>query len=330
MTLRRSLEIIRSPAGRLATASLGLCAVILLLLHTGVHAVVLALSHAASFFPWILLLEGAILACSLSALRALYGEDRHRIPMRALVRAGLIGYVVMALVPAGRTAAEAARAALLSRYSSGTRAAAAAAKLQALSLLANAAISIPAMIAVYCVLGLSLPTGLIAINLILTGALGTGILIAARGAWMGAWVGRRVNAVGESGREFDRHFSTSDASSFQAFGWELLGRVLQVLQNGLLVASVGGALGILPAFCSEALHLVGAAAGDLIPAQLGATELSYRFSAAALALRPADSLSIALLAHTSQLFWVAAGILIPATLGSTPETSDRVSSCAPS
>ena len=85
---------------------------------------------------------------------------------------------------------------------------------------------------------------------------------------------------------------------------------MQVLQSGVLVVAVGGMFGLLPALCSEALHLVGAAVGDLIPAQLGATEINYQLSAGALSLRPVDALSIALLAHLSQLVWVTIGLVI--------------------
>ena len=248
----------------------------------------------------------------MSALRSLYGEDRHKIPFKVWVRAGLVGYAVMGLVPAGRTVAESTRAALLAKYTSGVEATVAAARMQAVVLLGNAAISLFAAWAIFYVMGFSLPLWLILANLAVTFVLGLGILLVGKNSRIGAWIGGKIHAVRGSGSEFDKNFSEKNLIPLRALAFEFLGRVIQVIQNGIMVFAVGGKLGVIPALGSEAIHLVGAAVGDLFPAQLGFTEANYQLSARALSLAPADALSIALLAHLTQIFWIAVGLGVTA------------------
>src|SRR4051812_41741217 len=96
------LEIALTPVGRGVTALIGLVIVTLLLYHTGWENVLSTLSQAASFFPIIILFEVIILCCTMCALRLLYAEDREKLPLKALIRAGLVGYSLMGLIPAGR------------------------------------------------------------------------------------------------------------------------------------------------------------------------------------------------------------------------------------
>ncbi|HTL11034.1 MAG TPA: lysylphosphatidylglycerol synthase domain-containing protein [Bdellovibrionota bacterium] len=301
----------RLSARHVLAAAVGVGGVVLLVHHTGLARVMETIRGSATYFPWIFLLEGSILACTVAALRSLYGDVRKKIPVGAYIRAGLVGYAVMGLVPAGRAIAEATRAALLSKHVTAGRAAVAAARLQAVSLLANSAISAVGSIAVFSVAGRSLALWLILGNMTLTGGLGMVLLLAGRHSGVGSWLGRKLPRLERGGSEFDTHFASGDLIPGRALAFEFLGRILQVLQNSVLVLAVGGVFGVTPALCSESLHLVGAAAGDLIPAQLGATEAAFQHLASTLGLQPAQALSIALLAHLAQVAWISVGVLMP-------------------
>lgn len=317
------------PIGKSIAALVGLVLVYSVLQHAGFDAVIGALKRAAPVFPIVLFLELAILACTMCGLRLLYLEDRHRIPLKELIRAGFIGYALMGLVPAGRTVAESARAALLAKYSTAARAAVAATQLQGVALLANAVISLFAAIATWIALDTrwpTLPAWMIFCNFVIATALGFGILFAGSRSGVGAWLGKRISWIRRFGQDFDREFSNTKLVPIGPFLWEFFGRVLQVLQNAVLVVAVGGAFGLISALCSEGLHLVGAALGDLIPGQLGATEASYQLSAHALSLSPADAVCIALLAHVAQLIWVSVSLVVPLVW---PATHDPVSSFLP-
>src|ERR1700743_914076 len=113
MRKRDLMKMVGTPWGRAVSASVGLGIVGFLLYHTGFQKILLTLYRSLSLFPAVLFLELGVLFCSMSALWLLYGEDRSKLPLGALIRAGLVGYSVMGLLPAGRPVADSTRAAML-------------------------------------------------------------------------------------------------------------------------------------------------------------------------------------------------------------------------
>lgn len=306
--VERLVAALRTPAGRLLMVSGGVGGVTFIVRHLGVAQVLGALAAGASRFPLVLGLELVVMACTLLALRSLYGEAAAALPWAQLARAGLIGYAVMGLVPAGRAVAEVARASMMARFVGTRRAANAAFQMQAVALLANAATSALATLAMWYALGPSLMTAAIAGNCAVTLALGSAILYIGRRPGVDGWVARHLAPPSE------RHHQPTELdlpALRRALLWEGLGRLAQLLQNGVLVWAVGGAFGVLPALASEAVHLVGVALGELMPAQLGFTEANFTLSAQAIGLPPARAVAIALLAHLAQLSWVLVGSLVP-------------------
>ena len=307
----RIIELARATPGRVAAAICGVGAVVLILRGLGWHTVGNAIVECAAYFPAVLALEIVILACSTLSLRALYNSAGALVPPRQYARAALIGYAIQGLVPAGRAAAEAARATLLAKWVGAGRAGAAAARMQAVVLIANGLISIPAAIVTGIVVG---PTWLplaIAINAAFTMSLGVTLLVIGRRARVGARLGRRVKRVRSFGAEVDAVLEREPVLPTRAIAWELAGRVVQVFQHGLLLYCVSGVFGVQLALTAEGVHLVGAAVGDLIPAQLGAIEGNFTLAASALGLTAAKAVSIALIAHLAQLAWVIVGSLVP-------------------
>src|SRR5262249_23072944 len=95
-----------------------------------------------------------------------------------------------------------------------------------------------------------------------------------------------------------------------AIAWELVGRCVEVVQKAVLIVCVGGTLGAMPALCVEGIHLVGAAVGDLVPAQLRVQEGNLKLAAYPPGLPARGAVTIALVAHISQLAWVLVGSLV--------------------
>lgn len=301
----------RSTPGRAAAAIFGIGAVVLILRGLGLDAVGRAVAQCAPYLPLVVALEACVLACSTMSLRALYRDAARDIPKQQFVRATLVGYAVQGLVPAGRAAAEATRASLLSRWIGGGRAGAAATRMQAVVLIANGLVSIPAATAAALTGYTRWLAFAIAINAGVTLALGSTLLIVSQRAHIGAWLGRHIKRVRTFGADLDAALEREPRLPVRAIAWELSGRVVQVGQHALLIACVGGVVGIVPALCAEGIHLVGAAVGDLVPAQLGATEGNFTLAAGALGLTRASAVSIALIAHLAQLVWVVVGSLVP-------------------
>jgi hypothetical protein len=300
----------RSLPGRLAAFVIGIGAVALIVRGIGVSLVGEALVNAAPYFPLILVLEACVVACSVRALRTLYGDAAQRVPVKAFVRAGLVGYAVAGIVPAGSAAGDATRAALLARYVGAGRAGGAAARMHAVALVANGIISVPCGLAAAFATGASWLVLAIAINAAVCLALGLGLLAIATRGRIGAWLGRRWRRATEFGAELDASMVGERVVPYRAIAWEMLGRCAQVAQNGVLVLCVGGALGLVPALCSEGIHLVAAMVGYIVPANLGATEGNYTLAGSALGLATASAVSIALLAHLAQLAWVIVGSIV--------------------
>lgn len=305
--MSRAMSVLRSLPGRIAMAALGLFGVALLVHRASGSSVLAALRGAAVYFPIVVVLEGCMLACEAAGLYLLYGEDRRKLAPADLARAAVVAYPMMVLLPVGRAAAEAMRAGLLTQKTSGPRAAAAAARMQGVLLLANATVSAMCALAALLLLGPSVLPGAIAINTVVVLVLGLSVLYGGRRVGLGAWLGRLSRHVGRSGTQFDEYLREGPAIPVRSVLWAFASRLLQLGQYMVLLVAVGGQFGILRALCTQGIHLVGSAMGDLIPGQLGVTEATYSLWSHTLSLDAAAALAIALLSHLGQASWATIG-----------------------
>src|SRR5690606_14569449 len=74
------------------------------------------------------------------------------------------------------------------------------------------------------------------------------------------------------------------------------------MQYGVILLAVGGTLTIVSALVAQAIHLVGAGLGDMVPNQVGVTEFAYGAFAGDLDLEAvkAQAISIALVHRICQ------------------------------
>jgi hypothetical protein len=309
--LERWRNRLRSPWGRGLAGLVGLSVLVFQVIQTGPREVWFAVTRAPALFPALVLLEAGTVACEVWGLYRLYGDARRNVPALQLVRSSLIAYAVMSVAPMGRAVAEAARAALLSRYVGGPLAAAAAARMQAVALIGNACISVPCAVVALAVVGKSWLTVAVAANCGVTLALGAGVLLAGRRSRIGAWIAAKIRPGSGWGASFDDHLRTADTVPLAPLAGVFAGRCIQVFQRMLLLASVGAGFGVVKGFLAEGVHLVNGSIGDLIPGQVGLSEATYRLSSTALAISPSDGVAIALIAHLAQLFWLLVGALVP-------------------
>jgi uncharacterized membrane protein YbhN (UPF0104 family) len=87
------------------------------------------------------------------------------------------------------------------------------------------------------------------------------------------------------------------------------------MQRMVLLAAVGSQWGVLRAFCAQAVALVSSMVGDVIPGQIGVTEMGYRLGAQVLQLEPSQGVAIGLLGHLAQVVWIAVGFVTPLLAG---------------
>lgn len=285
----------------------GVVAIAMLVRSVGIDAMARIIKAALPFLPILFLLEGLWISMDVFALRALMGSSQVRmIPKSTWIRASFLAYGIMILFPAGRAGAEVARASLFAKHIGGFTASAHAVRLQACTLFANTFISIP------CALVVSLKmtewnaapqtTALfwsVVGNAVVTGVLGYAVYLLCIGKK--GFLVRLAEKTTPKAIQLTEQFKTR-VSFVVPVLLTCLGRMIQTVQYGVFVLAVGGAFGVVPSFMAEAIHLVGAGLGDLVPNQAGITEGAYRIFASSLGFEqaPAKALGIALLARLVQ------------------------------
>lgn len=263
-----------------------------------------SLRRARAALPWVLLLEGLVVAVNGMALRALYLAAKRPAPPRSLWRAVLVGHLAAVTLPAGRLLAEGWKASQIAPHTGAPVAAAAAVALQAAALYANAVAACVTTLAVYLRCGWSAPTFAVMVFGVGMVALASALALAGRAA-LGRRLGGRMEAVREAGPAFDRALGEVSRSLPLATAWEVLGRAMQCAQLVLLRDVLGAAVGAIDGLATYGLLLTGAAVGDLLPAQLGATDAALALGARSLGMLPADGLALTLSLHAAQIIGAA-------------------------
>ena len=298
--------------GKLLLFVFGVAAVVALVEEAGPDAVLQTLLQSAIYLPIILLLEIAFMSMDVVALRSFLAERGASVPMLVWVRTAMVAYGVMILLPAGRAGGEVARAAGLAPYVGASHAAALAARLQAATLIGNTLISLPAWIAVGVAVNFGTPLAwMVLFNGVVTGVVGSLIVLASRRSSIGTWLGKRVRALAAHGEDFDEALR-DEVSWTRPIMATFLGRVFQAVQYGIILLAVGGALTPISALVAQGIHLVGAGLGDMVPNQVGITEGAYRLFAPALGLQaaPARAIGIALVARLCQFFLAGVALTV--------------------
>lgn len=324
MSVPSRLSRFFSRYGRTLFILLGFSVLVYLVLDTGpghIASVLLGTSH----WLWLILfLEAAWISFDTWALMTIYGSHRRLVPPRAWLRSALVAYTMMILLPAGRAGGEIARGSILSRWA-GSVAVQRSTQLQCAVLLGNSVVSFPCALAVGLTVGPWHPlTLLVAGNGVATAVLGVGLSLVLKRSGVGRWLERRFPNLSE--------VPGVGAEDIPWVPWKgtlltSMGRAVQVIQYGIILASVGGALTVRTSLVSEAIHLVGAGLGDFVPNAVGITEGAYRVFASALGMAeaPAKALSIALIGRFAQISMALLALLGTAALGSVGEIREASS-----
>lgn len=284
----------------------GVAALTALIRHVGAGALLEMLQGAAALLPLLFALEVVRLGCEALATHTLCPPGR--VPLAELLRVHVVAYPVAMLMPAGRTTAETAKAALLSPYLGAPRAAAIATTNQALSLLSTSPVSLLAALAAWRATGASpLTLGVVA-YFALAVVSGLGIALAARQRAAFGWLAKRFARAGQATAAYQDALREHPPVPAGAFAALAVNRVLQAAQYAVLLAAVGGESGPLCALLAYGVGAVGAALGDLIPAQIGATDGAFTLAAPLLGLTESAAVALSVLAHLLQATCALAGL----------------------
>lgn len=286
-------------------------AVTLLVRHVGVERLGQAMADCGPVLPFVLLLEAARTCADAWRTQLLYGRGGVRVPFRRVLPVQIASYPLSLLVPAGGAASEAYKAGVLAEDTGGPVAAAAATTNQALQLYAVFIVSIPCGLAAFRAWGFHGFTIAILVQALTAIGLATAIQIATRHRAIGALVSKVSSKAGEHVSAHRDAVAEMSFIPFAPLGAALLSRLAWCAQYGLLIVAAGGPPRFESALLASGVQLVGGAAGDLVPAQIGATDGAFALAATPLGLAPASALSIAMAMHVVQLVWAVVGIVMP-------------------
>jgi hypothetical protein len=295
----------------IALAVLGVGAVGLLVRHVGAARLLEAMRDCAPVLPIVFGLE--IVRTLIDAWRAqlLYAASGKPVSMRRLIPIQIASYPMGLLLPAGGAASEAYKAAVLARDVGTPVAAATATTNPCVQLFGIAIVSVPCVLVAFEVWGLSGFTIAIIVQAVSAVALAVMIQLVTRHRLLGALAARLSQKAGDF---VDSHRAAASGMAFfplRSVGVAVLGRVVQLVQYGLLVVFAGASPWLTASVLALGVQLVAGAAGDLVPAQIGATDASFALAAEPLGILPAQALSIAFTIHLVQIGWALVAIFTP-------------------
>lgn len=295
-----------------ALTVLGLSVLAFVVDRVGVPALARAVSAAAFVMPVVILLEGARVACDARTTTLLYASaGAMPPPVLPVLRAHLAVVPVSLFLPAGRAGAEAVKAVMLAPLVGPSVAVVAAVHNPSLALAATFVLSIPVALAALSTWGPSAIAIAIAVQGLTAIGLSLFLVVASRRAGV-PWVVRRFSArAGAVAEDAEERLRRTPLYPLAALGVQVVGRVLMAVELGLLAWAAGADPTVLGTLLVTGVQLVGQAAGDVVPGQLGVTDAAFALAAAELRMDAARALSIPLLIHGAQLFWAAVGALVP-------------------
>ena len=301
--------------GRVLLLVGGLAVMVWLVRAAGTEKVLDVLRHAGGWVPVVIVLEALFVTPDVVGARILLGSGAKRASLATWARATALAYASTVLLPTGRAAGEAARAATFASDVGAARAAGASTRLQAAVLLANMAFSLAiAGILSMRVSGARWLAVALATNALGCLVLGSALLAVLGSARLAAWLRRRFPRFVDAHRD-DSESAPRVSTVLGVASLSFLGRIAQAAQYAVVLHAVGGTMSVDGALTAQGVHLIAAAAGDLVPSQIGAAEGAYKVFAGVLGLgaTPERALSIALVVRISQ--WCAASVcLVVATL----------------
>jgi uncharacterized membrane protein YbhN (UPF0104 family) len=311
---------VRERIGRIVLFCGGLSLTAWLINSAGLGRVMDAVRQAGPWLPAVLLLEIGIVACDMTAARALLGDAMSSVAPATWLRSVTLAYASTVVLPAGRAAGEAVRATTLAPAIGVGRATSVCSRLQACVLASNALIS---FVIAAVVLSEHASEGLLLA--LLGNAIGCTVLslvvfVAARSERVARWLKKRFKRLAQAPEVVP--MASGRAGDVRATAVCLVGRVIEATQYGVVLLAIGGRATPATALTAQGIHLVGAAAGDLVPNQMGITEGAYRLFTQALGLDDARALSIALIVRIVQLTLTGTCFVIAAAALRQPRSVD--------
>jgi uncharacterized membrane protein YbhN (UPF0104 family) len=290
-------------------ALVGAAAIALLVRSVGVAALVSALRASARWLPLLFALELGRAALETYATWSLSARVRDRVRLPDLVRVHVIAYAVSMIMPAGRAAGEAMKAALLARSLGAPEAAAIAAGNQSAALLGGALVALPCALAAAIGAPGSPLTWALAVFAAGSAALTAAFQLALRRRDLGGSLLRKLTGTEDAPGAFREAIARIPKIPVPATLAAVASRALYAAELAVLLHAAGASP--LRAPIALGVTLVGGAVGDLVPGGLGASDGAFALAAPLLGITRADGVAIAMTLHLVQILWALLGGAAP-------------------
>lgn len=293
---------------RVLLATFGIAVIAVLVQRIGAAEVGEALARTGPVLPFAFVLDAIRIGCDAWSTRLLLGERGRAIPLGTLYAGHLAGHGVMNVFPAGRSASEAVKAGLFHRYLGAAESVAMGASNQANTLLSSAVFSLFCAGAAFAVAATPMLGWAIVAHFAVLFVSGVGMRVASTNRHVEAFFAARLPRLGAHLSRFAERSRETPIVAWGPVFAMVLGRTAQTVEYGLLAHAVGITVGPLEALTVQGVNLVAAAAGVLMPGQLGSSEAAFALAGEALHTDAARAMTIALAAHLVALAWAVLGL----------------------
>lgn len=242
---------------------------------------------------------------------ALSRQTRSKLSMSAVYRAQLIGAAVGHVTPSGRSAEEAAKAAVLSSKAGAGEASSAAATNQAAALIATGAVSVLCTVAAWLYSGTSWLTLVLLAHSVVVILFGLVIRMIMRSGRLTKWVKRKFKRVASGIEEFRRTSNHGGVLPLWPVFYQCGARLVQVAQFAVLAIAIGIDVNVAKSFLLEGLYMLSEVAGVAVPGQVGVAEGTFLGAAPILKTSGAKAMAVSLSLRVVHAFYVLVGSLVP-------------------
>jgi uncharacterized membrane protein YbhN (UPF0104 family) len=313
----REREMSSAKAGRRkllvhgAFGAVGLVALGLLVHGVGAATLFAIVRASARWIPVLFAIDALRVVTEAAATWSFSERVRRRVPLAELARVHLVGYAIAMVMPAGRAAAEAVKAAMLSRFVGVPHAAAIGATNQTTSFLGSVLVGVVCVLASLALTGLSpIFYGVLAFT-IATLVLFTLVQLALRRRDLSGALLKRFAKAEQTSASFQDAIAEMPVVPLLGTLMTFLNRLVVVVELGLLLFVLGGKTGVLEALLAQSVSLVAGTIGDLVPGQLGASDGAFALAARYLGVAAATGIAISVLLHCVQMIWAVIGWTVP-------------------
>ncbi|MFT3768812.1 MAG: lysylphosphatidylglycerol synthase domain-containing protein [Minicystis sp.] len=305
-----------------AFALVGAVAIALLVRSVGPAALLAALRASARWLPVLFALELGRVAMEVLATCSLSARVRRRVSVAQLARIHVVSYAVSNVMPAGRAAGEAVKAAMLSRFIGAPEAAAIGTGNQAAAMLGGALAAVPCAIAALVLTGGSLLTFALAGFAIASVLVVLAFQLACRRHDIGGALVRRFTKMEQATAAFQEALDRIPLLPGLASAASVGSRALFAVELAVLLYAASGSTSFGRTILALGVSLVGGAVGDMVPGQLGASDGAFALAAPTLGITVADGVAMAMTLHVVQIVWGVLGWTVPLFWKAAPARHD--------